>query len=108
MLYFRYLAPAIIAVTAFAGSIAYFIMPSLQTAASVRLFPERPAALLLPDPLASSTGQKSVEEAAADEFLRAAREIVRKAPDARAAIPDSAEPSITGRVPLPRRRPISR
>jgi hypothetical protein len=108
MLYFRYLVPAIFAAAAVSGSIAYFIMPSVQTAARVRLLSERSMAFPTPISAERQHNEASDEAKAAADFLRAAQEILKRAPNSQAALTGRDNVPIAGRVPLPKRRPIPR
>jgi hypothetical protein len=109
MISLRLAALAILAAAAAAVCLTYFVT-SLPTRfeAAARLPPTMPN-VRGPD-TTTSTGfdqRLAAEEEAATAYLEAAQAILRRAPNAQAsASPD--ELPITGRIPLPKRRPIPR
>ena len=105
MVTLRFAVPAILATAAAAGCFSYFVIVSLPA----RLLP--PAVLYSPSPSERASTQidqpPNADELAAAAFQKAAEEILRRAPNTRAsAVTD--ELPMTGRIPLPKNRPIPR
>jgi hypothetical protein len=108
MISLRLAVPAVLVAAAVAGCFTYFVTPPSPVGADQQLPP--PA----PDMTGPNTGtptnndqHPSAEEQAAIAFQQAAAAILRQAPDARASAGTN-ELTITGHVPLPKRRPIPR
>ena len=115
MVTLRFAVPAILATAAAAGGFSYFVTVSLPARfeADARLLDVRlpPAVLYSPSPSARASTQidefPNVDELAAEAYQKAAEAILRRTPDTRAsAFAD--ELRMTGRIPLPKRRPIAR
>ena len=109
MVTLRFAVPAILAAAAAAGCFTYFVTPSpAWVEADQRLSPTVPN-LRGPDTTASTSIDRrpSADEKAAAAYLEAAEAILRRAPKARASA-DADEPPITGPIPSPKRRPITR
>ena len=111
MVTLRFAVPAILAAAAAAGCFIYFVTPpssSARVEADQRL---RPAVLYSRGPsTTASTGidqRLSADEKAAAAYQKAAAAILRRAANARASA-GADEPPITGPIPLPKRRPITR
>jgi hypothetical protein len=114
MVTLRFAVSAILAAAAAAGCFTYFVTPSpAQVDADQRLPPTAPN-LRGPDTTASirvdqrpSADEPSADEKAAAAYQKAAEAILRRAPNVRASAGGD-EPPITGPIPLPKRRPITR
>ena len=109
MVTLRFAVPAILAAAAAAGCFTYFVTPSpARVEADQRLPPTVPN-LRDPDTTASTSidQRPSADEKAAAAFQEAAAAILRQAPYTRASA-GADEPPITGPIPLPKRRPITR
>jgi hypothetical protein len=109
MVALRYAVPAILAAAAAAGCFIYFVTPpSARVEADQRL---PPAVLYSRGPsTTASTGidqRLSADEKAAAAYEKAAAAILRRAANARASA-GADELPITGPIPLPKRRPITR
>jgi hypothetical protein len=104
MIPLRLIVPAVLAASAAAGCITYFVTPLAQVEADERLPPTLPNVIGPTAGASTSIERTSEEEKAAAAFQQAAEAILRRAPNTRA----SDEPPITGHIPLPRRRPIPR
>ena len=109
MISLRLAVPAVLAAAIVAGYFTYFVIPPpARVEADQRL----PLALLYsrgPDTTASTNidQRPSADEKAAAAYREAAEAILRRTPNARASAGGD-EPSITGPIPLPKRRPITR
>ena len=115
MVTLRFAVPAILATATAAVCLSYFVIVSLPSRfeTDARLLDVRlpPAVVYSSSPSARASTQidqsPNAEELAAAAFQRAAEEILRRAPDTRAsAVTD--ELTKTGRIPLPKNRPIPR
>ena len=108
MITLRLAVPAVLAAAAVAGCFTYFVTPPARVDADQRLPPTVPN-LLGPDTTASTSidQRPSADEKAAAAYLEAAEAILRRAPNVRASA-GADEPPITGPIPLPKRRPITR
>ena len=115
MVTLRFAVPAILATAAAAGCFSYFVIVTLPARfeADARLLDVRlpPAVLYSPSLSAPESTQidqpPNADELAAANFQKAAEEILRRAPNTRAsAVTD--ELPMTGRIPLPKNRPIPR
>jgi hypothetical protein len=110
MISLRLAVPAVLAAGAVAGCFTYFVTPPGRVEVDQRLSPTVPY-LIGPDTRASkSTDQPptpTAEEKAADAYREAAAAILGRSPNAR-AFAGADEPPITGRIPLPKSRPIAR
>jgi hypothetical protein len=115
MVTLRFAVPAILATAAAAGCFSYFVIVTLPARfeTNARLLEVRlpPAVFVSPSPGARASTQldqpPNADELAAAAFQKAAEEILRTAPNTRAsAVTD--ELPMTGRIPLPKNRPIPR
>ena len=115
MVTLRFAVPAILATAAAAGCFSYFVIVSLPARfeADARLLDVRlpPAVLYSPSPSERASTQidqpPNADDLAAAAFQKAAEEILRRAPDTRASVVTDELP-MTGRIPLPKNRPIPR
>ena len=100
MISLRLAVPVVLVAAAVAGSFTYFVTPPLQPPAEAdqRLRPT------LPDVAPNIDRSPSAGEQAELAFTRAASAILRRLPDAQASAGANELP-ITGRIPLPKRRP---
>jgi len=104
MISLRLAVPAVLVAALVAGLLTYFISPPPQAQADRQLPPSGKmpeAAMSVPIEQHPSVENK------ADTFLQAARAILKQVPNAQASA-DTDQPRITGRIPLPKRRPIAR
>ena len=113
MVTLRFAVSAILAAAAAAGCFTYFVTPSpARVEADQRLPPTVPN-LSGPDTTASisidprPSADENADEKAAATYQEAAEAILRRSPNARASAGGD-EPPITGPIPLPKRRPITR
>ena len=108
MVTLRFAVPAILAAAAAAGCFIYFVTPPPARVEADQRLP--PAVLYSrgPDTTASTSidQRPSADEKAAAAYREAAEAILRRTPNARASAGGD-EPSITGPIPLPKRRPIT-
>jgi hypothetical protein len=114
MVTLRFAVPAILATAAAAGCFSYFVIVSLPARfeADARLLDVRlPPAVLSPSPSARASTQidepPNADEQAAAAYQKAAEAILRRAPNTRASAFADERP-MTGRIPLPKKRPIAR
>jgi hypothetical protein len=108
MIRLRLAVPAVLVAAAFAGCLTYFVVPLAQVDTDQRLPATMPTLTARTEPLAPDIGQHlAAEQEAAAAFERAAKTILKRLPDA-LAYAGADEPSITGHIPLPKRRPIPR
>jgi hypothetical protein len=98
MVSLRLAVPVILVAAAVAGCFTYFITPPPPVEADQRLRPT------LPNVTPNIDHRPSAEEQAEAAFRRAASAILRQLPDAQASAGTNELP-ITGRIPLPKRRP---
>ena len=108
MVSLRLAGPAILAAAAAAAWFTHFIAPpSGGFEADARMPPSLPN-VRTPDTTAStgSDQRQAAEDKAAAAYLEAAQAILRRAPSAQAFARKDELP-IAGRIPLPRRRPIT-
>jgi len=109
MVTLRFAVPAILAAAAAAGCFIYFVTPPPARVEADQRLP--PAVLYSrgPDTTASTSidQRPSADEKAAAAFQEAAAAILRQAPYTPASA-GADEPPITGPIPLPKRRPITR
>ena len=109
MVTLRFAVSAILAAAAAAGCFTYFVTPSpARVEADPRLPPTVPNSNG-PDTTASTSidQRPSADEKAAAAFQEAAAAILRRAPNTPASA-DADEPPLTGPIPLPKRRPVTR
>jgi hypothetical protein len=108
MITFRLAVPAVLAAAAVAGCFIHFVTLSARVERDPLMPPTMPN-LTGSDTRTSASMDHapSAEEKAADAYREAAEAILRRAPNARASA-GADEPPSTGRLPLPRRRPIAR
>jgi hypothetical protein len=106
MISLRLAVPGVLFAAAAAGCFTYFIIPPQPVEVDQ---PLRPTA---PDMIGPNSGtptnfdqRPGAEERAAAAFQKAAAAILRPLPNALAS---ADEPPITGRIPLPKKRPIPR
>jgi hypothetical protein len=113
MVTLRFAVPAILAAAAVAGCFSYFVALPVWVETDARLSDARlpPAVLYSTGPHArASTGidqQPNANEQAAAAYQKAAEAILRRAPNTRASAVSDVLP-MTGRIPLPKKRPIAR
>ncbi len=108
MVSLRFAIPAILVAAAVAGCLSYFLTLPARVENDLRL---PPAALYLTGPNAPALTRidqpPTADELAAEAYQTAAEAILRRAPNTRASAATDELP-ITGRIPLPKRRPIAR
>jgi hypothetical protein len=92
MISWRLAVPAVLVAATVAGCITYFIAPA----------PSQPVEFGM-----STNIQRSTTDEHIDAFQRAAEAILRRAQNAKASA-GTDEPLVTGRIPLPKKRPIMR
>jgi hypothetical protein len=100
MISWRLAVPVVLVAAAVAGCFTYFVTPSAPVEPDQRL------RLTLPDVAPNIDRRLSAEEQAELAFTRAASAILRRLPDAQASAGTN-ESRVTGRVPMPNRRPRS-
>jgi outer membrane PBP1 activator LpoA protein len=98
MISLRQIVPAVLFAAALAGCFTYFVSPSSQVEADK--LPRQPLAY-------HTEGTPLSAEERGDAFQQAAEAILKQAPDTQASTITN-QRLITGRIPLPRRRPIAR
>jgi hypothetical protein len=98
----RIVIPAVLGALALAGGFAYFVTPPAPVEA------EKPSVSAAPDVTSSMAVTPAIvgQRRTAEDFERAAKEILKRLPNAQASVPTN-EPPIVGHVPLPKRRPIA-
>jgi hypothetical protein len=105
MISLRNAVSAVLAAAVAAGAVTYFIT-SPPTEVDRQLPPSAPAVLGPNTATPPNIGQvPSAEARAAAAFQRAADAIIRRAKYAEAS---ADEPAMTGHIPLPKKRPLSR
>jgi hypothetical protein len=108
MISFRLAVPAVFAACAVAGCFTYFVTAPVLIEADKRSAPA--ASNLVGSDNKASTGidqpATAEEEAAKKAYREAADAILRRLPNAQASA-GADEPPITGRIPLPKRRPMA-
>jgi hypothetical protein len=106
MISLRLAVPVVLVAAAVAGCFTYFVAPPPPAEVDQRLQPISPGAKR-PDAAApvDVDRQLSPEEQTTAAFTRASKMILRQLPNEQASA-RTRELPITGRVPLPRRRPI--
>ena len=107
MIRLRFAVLAILAAAAFAGCLTYFVMPLAQLDTDHRLQVSVPTFAARTEPITRDAGRHPPAEEQAAAFERAAKKILNRLPDA-LAYASADEPSITGHIPLPKRRPVPR
>src|SRR6187200_257814 len=107
MISWRFAVPAVLCAAAVAGCIVYFVIPApLQpVAANERLPPTLPNVTAPLDTVISTNTQRQSPEDHATAYQQAAEAILRRAMNSKAS---ADEPPVTGRIPLPKKRPIPR
>ena len=109
MVTLRFAVPAILAAAAAAGCFIYFVTPPPARVEADQRLP--PAVLYSTGPNArGSIGidqPPNADEQAAAAYQKAAEAILRRAPNTRASAFADERP-MTGRIPLPKKRPIAR
>jgi hypothetical protein len=104
MIRWRLIALAALVAAAFAGCLTYFVIPLARV--DLPLQATMPTLTGRIESLPVNIGPAAEQEATA-AFERAAKTILKRLPDA-LAYAGADEPPITGRIPLPKRRPIPR
>jgi hypothetical protein len=106
MISLRLAVPVVLVAAAVAGCFTYFVAPPPPAEVNQRLPPISPG-VKGPDAVTpvNADPQLSPEEQTSAAFTRASKIILRQLPAAQAFARTNELP-ITGRVPLPRRRPI--
>jgi hypothetical protein len=108
MIRLRFVVLAILVAAAFAGCLTYFVMPLTRVDTDQRLPATMPTLTRRTELSGPDIGQHlAAEQQAAAAFERAAKTILNKLPEAM-AYASANEPRVTGRIPLPKRRPIPR
>jgi hypothetical protein len=106
MIRWRLIALAALVAAAFAGCLTYFVIPLARV--DLPLQATMPTLTGRIESLPVNIGQHpAAEQEATAAFERAAKTILKRLPDA-LAYAGADEPPITGRIPLPKRRPIPR
>lgn len=108
MITLHFAVPSVLVAAAVAGCITYFVTPPVQVKADHRSQPVAPV-LTRPETKTSTVvdpRQSEEEEKAAVAFREAAAAILRRAPNTR-AFAFAEESPMTGKIPLPKRRPIN-
>jgi hypothetical protein len=100
---------AVLTAAALAGSFTYLLRPPVASVAVDQQPHPGKIAFSRPDTTASKGADRQPveDEKAATAYLEAAKAILRRAPTAQASA-NADEIPITGRIPLPRKRPIPR
>ncbi len=106
MISLRLAVPAILAAAAAAGCFTYFVTQPAQVAADQRSPPPVSNVTGPPDSGTPTNISHPSPEDHITAFERAAEAILKRAQSAGASA--GTEPPITGRIPLPKRRPITR
>ena len=101
MISVRLAVPAVLVAAALAGCFTYFVPPPPPVTLDLQL-PETMPELRTGIP---ATVDRPRAEQRADEFLQAAQAILKQDPNAQAS---ADKPTVTGHIPLPRKRPIPR
>ena len=104
MISLRLAVPAVLVAAVVAGCFAYLVAPPPQVGDDQRL---PPSGKMPEAAMGAPIEQGPIGEIKADAFLQAARGILRQVPNAQASA-DNELPRITGHIPLPKRRPVSR
>ena len=99
MISLRLAVPGVLVAAAAAACFTYFVTPPPEVEADQRL----PVADKMP--AVETETQIDPHPEGADNFLQTARAILQQAPNAQAS---ADEPTITGHIPLPRKRPTPR
>jgi hypothetical protein len=109
MISWRLAVPAVLVAATVAGCITYFIAPapSQPVESDQQLRPTGPSVTGRSDFGMSTNIQRSTTDEHIDAFQRAAEAILRRAQNAKASA-GTDEPLVTGRIPLPKKRPIMR
>jgi hypothetical protein len=109
MISWRLAVPAVLVAATVAGCITYFIIPAppQPVESGQRSPPNVPKMTGRPGSETSTNVQRPSTDEHIDAFQRAAEAILRRAQNAKASA-GTDEPLVTGRIPLPRKRPIIR
>jgi outer membrane PBP1 activator LpoA protein len=99
MITWRLAVPAIVVAAALAGCFTYFVSPLATVPAQL---PEKSPELRTGIP---ANIDRSRADEKADDFLQAAQAILKQEPNAQAS---ADKPTVTGHIPLPKKRPIPR
>src|SRR5258708_37687872 len=106
MISLRLAIPAVLTAAAVAGCFTYFVQQPIAGVVGDPRLPPAKLTLIGPDTTASTSAKHpGADEKAAIAYLEAAQAILRRAPGAQASASNDELP-ITGRIPLPRKRPI--
>jgi hypothetical protein len=107
MISWRLTVPAVLVAAAAAGCIAYFVTPAPPQLieADQRSPPTVPSSTGHPDTGVSTNSQPPTTEDDITAYQRAAEAILKRAQNAEAS---ANEPLFTGRIPLPKKRPLPR
>jgi len=101
MISLRFAVPAVLVAAALAGCFTYFVPPPPPVTPTPQL-PEKMPELRMGIP--ANVDPPKIQERA-DDFLQAAQAILKQEPNALAS---ADKPTITGHIPLPKKRPILR
>ena len=101
MISLRFVVPAVLVAAALAGCFTYFVPPRPPAAPPPQL-PEKMPELRMGT--SANVDPPKIQERA-DDFLQAAQAILKQEPNAQAS---ADKPTITGHIPLPKKRPIPR
>ena len=101
MISVRLAVPAVLVSAALAGCFTYFVPPPPPVTVG-RQLPEKMPELRMGIP--ANVGPPNAQERA-DDFLQAAQAILKQEPNAQAS---ANMPTVTGHIPLPKKRPIPR
>jgi hypothetical protein len=101
MISLRFAVSAVLVAAALAGCFTYFVPPRPPVAPPPHL-PEKMPELRMGIP--ANVDPPKIQERA-DDFLQAAQAILKQEPNALAS---AEKPTITGHIPLPKKRPIPR
>ena len=109
MITLRLAVPAVLTAAAVAGCFTYLVTPQPARVEADQRMPPLVPNLRGPDTTVSTSidQRPSAEEKVAAAYREAAEAILRRAPNARASTVTDEQP-ITGRIPLPKSRPITR
>jgi hypothetical protein len=101
MISMRLAVPAVLFAAAVAGCFTYFVPPPPLVTVAPQL-PEKMPELRTGIP--TNIDRPKAQEKA-DDFLQAAQAILKQEPNAQASVD---KPTVTGHIPLPKKRPIPR
>ena len=107
MISLRLAIPAVLTAAAVAGCFTYLVPQPIARVEGDQRLPPAKLTSSGPDTTAGVYKHPGADEKAAIAYLEAAQAILRRAPSAQASASNDELP-ITGRIPLPRKRPIPR